>query len=261
MFSHCVLSVDYSADWDKTLEYLPAIKSLIGFQRLTLVHVIEIQKRHAPEDNKAAAQEHLKGLADKLANDLGVTIDYAVRRGFPASETLDVAREVEANAVITLNKSHSSSQEFLLGNIAMNLARLSRLPLLILSLDGTVAGPDAPIILATDGSDHSARAQQYFETLVQQGKRGLAAWVEDGDGTYEETVENVLKDLSARYDVVAPVRLKGSVAAALDDLANSEQAALIIAGKRGTTPIVELLLGRTAETIARQCRQPVLLVP
>jgi nucleotide-binding universal stress UspA family protein len=261
MFKHCVLAVDYSPEWDRALDYLPAIKPLIGLERLTLVYVIEPHRRRRIEDSEGTADSRLKDLAERMHSELGVAVDTQVKRGFAASEVLDVAKRQTAHAVITLNKSHSAGHELFLGNISMNLARMSQLPLLILSSDGNIVPPDAPIVFATDGSQGGNAARRCFEELVKQGRHGLAVWVDADAHDDEDAAHHILGDLAARYPNVAARRLRGSAANEIDSTAVEEKAALVIIGKRGTTPISELMLGSTAESIARQCRQPVLLVP
>ncbi len=261
MLAHCILSVDYSADWNKTLDHLPAIKPLLGLERLTLVYVVETHKRPHIEGSGASAESRLKALSAQLNKDLGIGVDYEVRRGFAASEVLEAARKLKANGIITLNKSHSSGREFFLGNIAMNLARMTRLPLLMLSSDGAVVEPDAPILFATDGSTANRNAQNCFEAFMKQGGHGLAVWVDSDEHDDAEAAQHVLNDLTGRYPHVAARRLKGTASREIADLSQDERAALVIIGKRGSTPIAELMLGSTAENIARACRQPVLLVP
>ncbi|WP_304641030.1 universal stress protein [Pseudomonas sp.] len=261
MFKHCVLAVDYSSEWDKALDYLPAIKPLLGFEQLTLVYVVETYRRRRIEDSEASAQGHLKELASRIRDELGVTVDFQVRSGFAASEVLDVAKRQHADAVITLNRSHSAGRELFLGNISMNLARMSRLPLVILSSDGNIVAPDAPVVFATDGSPSGNAARRCFEELVKQGRHGLAVWVDADSHDDEDAAHRILTDLSARHPNVAARRLRGSAADQINQTAVDEKAALVIVGKRGSTPISELMLGSTAESIARECRQPVLLVP
>jgi nucleotide-binding universal stress UspA family protein len=261
MLKHCILSVDYSADWDRTLDYLPAIIPLMGVQQLTLVHVIETFRRQHIHDNQAVVEGKLKALASKLSADLGLQVEVAVRRGFAASELLETARQHSADAVITLNCSHSSSREILRGNIALNLARMTRIPLLILPLDGKVPEPDGLIMLATDGSASAHAAEARFHDFMHKGHHGLVIWVDDDEVEDDEEAKRCLTAISGQHANATVQRLKGSPAKEIAKAAEQENAALLIIGKRGTTPIKELLLGSTAEAIARQARRPVLLVP
>ncbi len=261
MLKHCIVGVDYSPEWDRTLEYLPAIKNLVGLEHLTLVHVVESFKRQRTQDQAGVAEGHLKGLAEQLTADLGIAVDYQVRTGFAASEILEVAKKHEADGVIALNRSHSASREVLVGNIVINLARMTKLPLLVVASDGAIAEPGAPVILGTDGSGPAKAAQRWFEGFVRQGNHGLALWVDADEHDDEEEAHRSLSTLSSEFSNVATRRLKGDVTDELVATATEEKAALLIIGKRGSTPIQDLLIGSTAEAVVRESRQPVLLIP
>jgi len=261
MLKHCILSVDFSVDWDRILNYLPAIVPLMGVQQLTLVHVIETFRRQHIHDNQAVVEGKLKALASKISADLDLPVEVAVRRGFAASELLEAARQHSADAVITLNCSHSSSREILRGNIALNLARMTRIPLLILPLDGKTSEPDGLIMLATDGSASAHAAEARFHDFMHKGHHGRVVWVDDDEHEDDEEAKRCLATISGQHANARAQRLKGSPAQEVAKAAEHENATLLIIGKRGTTPIKELLLGSTAEAIAREARRPVLLVP
>lgn len=257
MFEHCVLSVDYSDGWEKTLDHLPATVRLLGLTQVTLVHVIETHKRQHIEDSEGAIEGRLKKLAEQLASELDLKVDYRLRRGFTASELLDTARKVEADLVIALNRSHSSGHALFSGNIALNLARMTRVPLLILPTDSKVAEPDGVVMLATDGSASSQNAEKCFRAYMDSGHAGLVAWVDEGD----IDAGQMLDALGSEYSNLAVKRLKGSPGKEIVEAAQQEDVTLLLVGKRGATPISELPLGSVAEYIARESHNPTLLIP
>lgn len=261
MLTHCILSVDFTDEWQRTLDHLPALIPLLGIQRLTLVYAVEGFRRKRLEDDPAIAEQSLAELARRLGEELGVQTASQVRRGFAASEVLQAARDLGADGVIALNRSHSAARELLVGNVAVNLARMCKLPLLILSSDGAVIEPHAPLVFATDGSPAARSAEKLFSQLVAAGSHGLAVWVDADAHDDEDEAHRVLSSLTGQFENVAARRLKGSAVEQIVQAAADEQAALLIIGKRGTTPIVELLIGSVAEGVARESRQPVLLVP
>ncbi|WP_022961631.1 universal stress protein [Halopseudomonas pelagia] len=261
MPQHYILSVDYSDGWSRMLEHLPAITALTGLTHLTLVHVVETFKRLHIEDTPQAAESHLKKLAAQLQQDQGIQVDYRVEQGFAASEIVDCAKRLDADGIIVLNRSHSAGREILRGNIAMNLVRMTRLPLLVVPMDGKVIEPDAVIMLATDGSPSARAAERRFGEFMQRGNHGLVVWVDDGEHIEDTTAQEALVTISGQFDNATAQRLKGEPARELVKAAAQENAALIIIGKRGTTPISDMLLGSTAATVARESHHPVLLVP
>jgi nucleotide-binding universal stress UspA family protein len=257
MFKHSVISVDYSDGWEKTLDHLPSTIRLLGLEKLTLVHVMETYKRQHIEDSPGAIEGHLKKLKEQLSSDLNVQVDYLLGRGFTASELLEAARKVGADMVIALNRSHSSGHALFRGNIALNLARMTRIPVLILPTDSKVAEPDGTVMLATDGSKSSQNAEKCFREFLDKGNPGLATWVDEG----ENDANALLEALSSEHTNVSAQRLKGSPGKAIVQAAQHEDATLLIIGKRGATPISELPLGSVAEYVTRESHNPVMLIP
>lgn len=261
MLKHCVLTVDYSGDWAHTLEYLPGLLSLLQCEQLTLVHVVEVFKRKALQDTPEVVEGHLKDIAGRMNEQLQVAVDWEVRSGFVASQVVDVAKTRRADGIIALNRSHSTAREFFMGNIVLNLARLSHVPLVVVSSDGVVAAEGAPVMLATDGSAATRVARDWFERLVKAGREGVAVWVDSDRHDDEEEAHRTLAVLTSTYPGVSCRHLQGNAVTKLVEVADELNVALLVIARRGTTPIEQLPLGRTAEGVVRESRQPVLLLP
>lgn len=263
MLKHCILSVDYSDEWDKIYDHLPQLISLLGIEQLTLVYAVEPQTRRRFEDDDVAIDSRLRRLGDGLANKLGVKVARDVRHGFPASELSAAASKHGADAIIALNRSHSAGRAALFGNSVMHLVRVARVPVLVIPYDGEPSQPNAPVVLATDGSDASRNAQRRFEQLAQSANGSKVVWVKDDHAgeAEDERMEPFLDDLQHRFNNLEPKRMSGDPADKISSYADHEGAALLIIGKRGNTPIAELLVGSTAEAVARSSHRPVLLVP
>lgn len=264
MLKHCVLSVDYSQEWDKTLVHLPALITWLKIERLTLVHVVETHKRRHIEDSDAAVSNRLAKLAEKLQSERNVTVDHQLRHGFPASELAAVARKVEADGIIALNRSHSAARANVFGSVITNLTRVARVPLIVIPSDAKAIDQDSPIVLATDGSDSGRNAQRAFEDMMRTASRGVVVWVkaDDDDEHDEERVQPILKHFETNHSKVEPRRIVGDdPAERIVSAAEEAAAGLIIIGKRGNTPLAELVTGSTAEAVARTSKVPVLLVP
>ncbi|MFA5677386.1 MAG: universal stress protein [Pseudomonas sp.] len=261
MLKHCILGFDYSESWQKTCDLLPPILQLAGVQKLTLVYAVDTTRRSSIEDSEAAAASHLEELAGTLSAEWGIPVNYAVQRGFAATELHDAARRHKADGLIVLNQSHSAGRALFYGNITLNLARLTQLPLLIIPSDSQAIEPTGTVLLATDGSPPAQVAQRAFEHFLGGGRHGLVLWVETDEVDNTATINQQIAELVSRHDQVVARRCKGSAIREIVRAAEDEQAALVILGKRGTTPIQNLMIGSTAEGVARECRQPVLLIP
>ena len=263
MLKHCILSVEYSEKWDTRFDHLPRIIKLLGVQRLSLAHVVETHNRPRLEDNDSAIGHHLEKIGKRLQTELNVQVDQVIRHGFPASELAAAARKLNADGIIALNRNHSAGRAALFGNVVLNLTRVSTVPVVVIPSDAEQALDDAPLMLATDGSDSSRNAQRAFEKMLARIDHGFVVWVknDDDDSHDEERVQPVLQHFTGTYPRVESRELSGDPAEKLVSLANEEQVALLIIGKRGNTPITELMVGSTAEAVARASHRPVLLVP
>lgn len=261
MLKHCILGFDYSQSWDRTHDRLPPILKLAGVERLTLVHAVDTTRRASIEDSEAAAAAHLEKLAANLSAELGILTDFEVRRGFAATELHEAARRQQADGLIMLNQSHSAGRALFYGNITLNLARLTSLPLLIIPADGAAVEPDGLVMLATDGSRPAQVAQRAFEHFLTRGQPGLVLWVETDEYDNTGVINGQVAELLTRHEQVAVRHTKGAAVREIVKTAADEQVSLVILGKRGTTPIQNLMIGSTAEGVARESRQPVLLIP
>jgi len=261
MLKHCILGFDYSESWDKTLDRLPPILGLAGVERLTLVHAVDTTRRVNIEDSEAVAAGHLEKLSGRLSAELGIPTGFEVRRGFAATELHEVARRLKADGLIVLNQSHSAGRALFYGNTTLNLARLTRLPLLIIPADAAAIEPEGLIMLATDGSRPAQVAQRAFEHFITPGRPGLVLWVETDEYDNRAVIDEQVSTLVSRHEQLAVRHTKGSAVREIVKTAADEQASLLIIGKRGTTPIQDLMIGSTAEGVARESRQPVLLIP
>lgn len=263
MLKHCILSVDYSEKWEKIFEHLPGVITLLGVERLSLTHVIETHHRPRLEDNDSAIAHHLEKIAKRLHTELNVQVDQVIRHGFPASELAAAARKIHADGIIALNRNHSAGRAALFGNVVLNLTRVSTVPVVVIPADAERVPDDSPLMLAIDGSDSSRNAQRAFEKMLARIDHGFVVWVKDdhAEGHDEERVQPVLQQFTDNYPKVESRRLSGDPAEKLVSFASQEQVALLIIGKRGNTPITELMVGSTAEAVARASHCPVLLVP
>ena len=86
---------------------------------------------------------------------------------------------------------------------------------------------------------------------------------DDQDGKRKETsdAEQALAAISARLDELDTAVVAGDPTIVIAETAQREDTDLIVVGKRGRSPIQNLLLGSTAEAVCRRSQRPVLLVP
>ncbi|MCQ4348675.1 universal stress protein [Pseudomonas stutzeri] len=259
MFRHCVAGIDFSAGWDQVKARLRRMAPLLGIRRLTLVHVEEPNQWRREDVAAAAAGVRLTQAADDLAASLGLEVQSRLVAGFAASALLEQAARERADLIVVANRSHSRGQELFMGNVALNLARMSTLPLLIVPLDLGGLDESAPLLLVSDNSSGAAAARRCFAGLLA-GRAGRVALLADGAERSPAEVQ-ALDELVAGQAGVEFAPLAGEPAAAVCRLAEDLGAPLIVVGQRRPGGVGEPFLDGRVESLCRQARSPVLLVP
>ncbi|PSJ44391.1 hypothetical protein C7H85_13785 [Zobellella endophytica] len=262
MFRHCVAGTDFSAGWDQVQSQLARMIPLLGIERLTLVYADEPHHRSHKDANGCANRRiHLEQLAGDMVQALAIPADSVFVSGFAAAALQEVATRREADLLLVANGSHSRGQEFLMGNVALSLARQSRLPLLIIPLDLGPVDDEAPLLLVTDHSPASASARGCFAGLLGAGRRGRVMIVRNPDHqvTFEELkAEEGWAEDNAQLDVGVVI---GDPVDEICEAASELKTPLIVLGKHRIPSGGEQSLGATLEGICRQAVNPLLLLP
>lgn len=267
MLKHCVVGMDFSRGWESARHVQSMMNALIetlGIEKLTLISVDEPhlwQKKKEGED--ASRSVSLRQMAEDYDERFQITIEHQVREGLPASQLLDAVAELDADGLIVANKSHSEARDFFLGNVALNLARMTTIPLIIVPVDGVGRDDAAPVLLATDGSPSAKRASDFFDGIVARGYPGQVVVVDQGnaEGALGED-RSYAEFIAAQHgDEVGFKLLEGDAATQIAEYAYNRQARMVIVGKRGHSSFQELPLGSTSETLCRLSRSPVMVIP
>jgi nucleotide-binding universal stress UspA family protein len=263
MFKHCILTVGYSEEWENAFDLLPEIVERLGIQQLTLAFIVELHRRKRLEDSDEAIRGRLQKLQEQLSAKLGLPIELHIGHGFPASEVANLATRLKADGIIAINRSHSVTRDSFIGNVAVNLARVARVPLIVIPSDAEQRGCDSPLLFGTDGSEAAGDAEKVFERFLANTSKSYIVWVKgDHDDDHdEERVQPILHRFEETYGQVEARRITGDATEKLASFGEQEKVGLIIIGKRGSTPIADLMAGSTAEGLARKARNPLLIIP
>ncbi|OOG23889.1 universal stress protein UspA [Thioalkalivibrio denitrificans] len=271
MFEHILVAVDFSPSWERLKAQLDRLR-VLGCRRLTLVHVIASGYTQAPElTHRDHYQQRLDQVAESLRErDFEVETEVCV--GLVAAELRRAAREREAGVILAGSHGHRILRDLLLGSTVLDLARQADRPLLLAPTDESVVLPGTRVcrpLLATDGSAAAAGAEAAFLDLLSLCQPGLVVsvgrWAEhSGHDDEQARIQAHVAELAERVPAGAFETLlpgKGRPAEEIARVAEERAADLIIVGKRGHNPMVDLLLGNTAEAVCRNARRLVLLVP
>jgi nucleotide-binding universal stress UspA family protein len=281
MFKKVVLATDFSPGAEKLLNCLGDLKAL-GAEEVILTWVMEIGLAGGPTG--ALKDHHKKKLEEKMKEieTMGFKVSYEAPVGFPASEINQVAEENDASLIVIGSRGQNKVREFFLGSTVSAMIRQAKIPTLIERIDlvESMGKKDYrlvcerkfdSILMPTDFSPAAERAEKIVARLADYaGKIVLVSVVDEGVteddiaalkteatkqlGKLKSTCSLSCPEVKARVEVGIPSKH-------IKAIAEEEGTSLIILGMRGKGGVEGLVLGSTAETVARTSNRPVLLVP
>ncbi|MXR42043.1 universal stress protein [Halobaculum sp. WSA2] len=292
-FADVVVATDGSDPAAAAVETAVSVSAALGarLHACTVVNPFAIGQR-LPDLQAAreAADERVAAVAER-ARDAGVDVDPVVREGSPHRELSAYVDDVGADLLVLGTHGRGGTRRALLGSVTEKAVRTATVPVLVVHEhdrpDGNGPGwTDAEIVLATDGSDAAAGAEQTGVALAGRIDAHLTAVsVVDEGGTVanigggmltEETIAAVRRALDERageaVDRVldrardAGVDADGDViggepSRAICGFASDDDADLIVVGTHGRGGIRRIVLGSVAERVIRGADRPVLVVP
>ncbi|MGV3722907.1 MAG: universal stress protein, partial [Actinomycetota bacterium] len=207
-----------------------------------------------------------------------------VRDGDPARGILDAADAWGADLILVGASGLSGLDRFLLGSVARNVAKHSRLPVLVAR---NPKGALARVVVATDGSEHAMNAVAFaarlplppaaelaaahvvrpyapFPGILPTDRPEFNAAVLEVNRQHLAAGEALVAEARSRIEAAGKVTsghvLKGDPAAELLTLAETQGADLIVAGARGASLLEGLLVGSVADRLLKDAPCSVLLV-
>ncbi|MCK8515238.1 universal stress protein [Methylonatrum kenyense] len=272
MFEHVVVAAHFGSANPINLRSIEQLKQR-GMREITLVDVLRSHDASAgDEEHRKSATRRLEDAREHL-EDGNTKVNVELRIGQPAHELSTLARAREASLIMVASRGESAFREFLRGSTVLQLARKTTVPVLIepATADG-LAGVDlGRPLLATDFSDSGAGAEAMALELLAAGGNGTLVHVIDYDAIEDQGESEAERYGKERLDALAArvaggqkpeCRLgRGNPSKQIIALADETDAGVIIIGKRGHSPVRELMLGGTAAALVRRTTRPLLLVP
>ena len=212
------------------------------------------------EEIFSAAEREIRGRLDAARAELaaaGIAAEVHVRRWLPADTLIEQADEVGA-ALIVVGQHGGRARRVLIGSTSGRVSREAHVPVVV-TRGAVRTSPPTKILVSVDGSPGSRAALAAARTLFP-GAGLLLASVRDHAGGLDAAELATF----ARAAGVEPAQLEfhsteGDAAAALLELAASSGIDLICAGRRGSGPLLDLLLGSVAEKLLQLSPCPLLL--
>jgi len=262
----------------------------MGAKELIVVHVVDV----IPEDivtidvlekNAREGLENITGsLKKKGVNVRGIVSvgapskEIAAEAACPSFEIVERAKCEMVDLIVIPTKGRNILREMLIGSTARNVARRSKIPVLLLNYrwDKKKKKPKKEIecsslfdkpLMALDLSTCSDAIIGRIKKFEEKIKEGILYHVVDY-GSADEVEDNIRKAEKEleKYEKNLPFPVKkkvdsGEASESTLDVAGDEDATLIVAGKLGRGMVKEILIGSTANAIMRRSEIPVLLIP
>jgi nucleotide-binding universal stress UspA family protein len=242
------------------------------------------------EPASADAQRLTTEWAAALRKD-GVDVDSIIREDWPAKAILEEAETLRPVAIVIGTAGRGPLKEFLLGSVAQEILRRSKVPVLVAPARmarASKADPSAPVgkllLAPVDFSTDSERSFQAALGLAKDLKCLVRAlhviplptpavpvpysgveysmgWLEkDEEKAAEELAQLASQAKRSSVGVVPSLQLGHPVWVILAE-ARQAGAAMIVMGTHGKSASRRFLLGSTAQAVVQLADRPVLVVP
>jgi nucleotide-binding universal stress UspA family protein len=257
---------------------------------------IEVMPLAIPEAEMAGrAKRHLRDVAKKYAIVLAPENCHVVK-GRPYHAVCQLARKLQIDLIVTATHGRTGLQHVFLGSTAEKIVQLAPCSVLVVreherefvrSSGGAAKSKDAiqlkKILVPVDFSDCSMLglesavrfAQVWGAELVvfnclplqtfaiygEYGGLDLSALTNDAQKTAKEEMHEVVSSLESKGIIVKGVIELGVPAQAICDYARDNKVDLIVTATHGSTGLMHVLLGSTAEHVVRYAHCPVLVMP
>jgi len=293
--THILLPTDFSECAEQAFGLATMLAKRFS-ARLTTLHIITAfdDDPYNPEKKFPDLQKYYQELEKRAGVNLaaaikkdksGLSINYAVRRGFSASEEiLDFAAENGIDFIVMGTHGRKPLSHLLLGSVAEKIVQHAKCPVLTTRMnppDSVLFDGFKRILVPTDFSEHSKRAAQFAATLLApQGSVDVLHVVEDnihpayyvsGQSSIFDIIpdlrqrskhfletfikENIPESLNAK-----PIVCEGRIAYQILKYIDENQIDAIVMGTRGMNDLEQFILGSVAERIVRKASQPVINV-
>ena len=276
-----LLATDFSKRAEKLTDTLVELKN-VGMEEVVILQVLNVDFNipQAVDYSKEADKELLERSREK-AEEMGLEATVEVKVGEIDQQIVKTAEEENCDLILMGSHGGGTIKNILLGSTTHNVIRKTKIPVLIEKYeeiqDGDLTAVSNKkfddILLPIDFSDSTNEILDIVEKMnVPSEKITLISIIERSDSLEElkekkEKVKSKLEQVQAKLvaqDIDSKYEIEvrhGEPADNIVEIAEEKENNLIIMPTRGQGSIKELLIGSTAEQVAKKSPIPVLLVP
>ncbi|MCC5950577.1 MAG: universal stress protein [Acidimicrobiia bacterium] len=221
--------------------------------------------------------EHAEALAAFVDETLpaGTEVVTRLRRGPAAHKLLEEPTIGDVDALVVGSRGLGGFSGLILGSVSRQLVEHATVPVVVVREDAAVGERLERVVVAIDGSTGAERAAAWAATLAEQAGAELVAvhCPEMPQAELPPEVAVQLRDEARELMTTwtaplrdRPVELETMVIdddprRALPEVAERQQADLLVVGARGAGKLRQLLLGSVADAVVRTSPVPVVVVP
>jgi len=281
MFRKMLVCTDLTPASEALIDCVEALKS-IGTEEVVLTHVIQVVDPPGLDDvlmeDVTPGLERQKGRLEEQ----GLKVTLEMPFGLPARTLGETAEKHDVSAILIGSHGKGIIQAATLGSVSTQLLHQMRRPVFLARMDLLKEGKSGlvcrnmfdRVLFPTDFSETAERALDYLGKIALE-TRCPVTLMHVLAGKDEEPAELQRKEEDAHYLLEAKKRRLATLGAAqvTVDLAHGKPAeeivartksglfSIVVMGRQGKGLLRELLLGSTANEVARLAGVPLLFIP
>ncbi len=269
MIKKVLVGVDINISESMPMDYAASLCKVLGAELLAL-HVIEelqvynlfgsvpaLKREEILKEREAIVIE-----ANRLGEKYGIKATGKIVEGMsPAEEMLREAHEEGFDIIVTGCHAKSALMECLLGGVSSQIVHHSKVPVLIVKSKRSFSR----ILMCTGGSKYAEDAIAWASEIAQKaGSRVTVLSVSPSENKKAVQVAQGYADRGVKIlkkkgvEATAKVRT-GHPAEEILIEAREEDYRMIVMGHKGTSAVVDLLLGDVVSKVTHHSRRPTLV--
>jgi nucleotide-binding universal stress UspA family protein len=254
-----------------------------GVKEVLLFHVISISEEMNSNTSRKYDEEILKKWKI-LLEETGMKVSYKIVTGIPWIEILDTAEKGKFSFIMIGSHGSSFLDRVLIGSVTENVVHHSSRPIFIYKLKKEMGKKEgffcedvfSRILYVTDFSETSEKCIPYIQKMMIKTKQKLTILhvqdmrnlkhvapekIEEFNKLDLERLDGLRKKFSAfGFKNVMSLLSTGYSISEILNYARTEEATIIVLGRKGKSNIKEMLMGGVAQTIVHKSEVPVFLV-
>ena len=281
MFKKVMLCTDLTPASDALVHCVEIMKN-VGTQEVILAHVIHVANTPGLEESLIGEATPILERQQRTLEEQGLKVTLEMQLGMPAHTLAEMAEKHDASVLLVGSHGKGIIKTATLGSVSTKLLHQTRRPLLLARMELLKEGPTevcrnmfANILFPTDFSETAERALDYLGKIALETGCPVtlmhvitAKDQDDPDAAkrHEEDARYLLEAKKRRLKTLgaAEVNIELVHGAAADEIISRTREggfSLAVMGGHGKGVLKELILGSTANEVARHAAVPLLFVP